>query len=316
MNGSMKVKVAVLMGGISSEREVSLSTGKMILEALFSSAQYDAYAIDIPDLFKLASRPDIVFIALHGKGGEDGSIQGLLDIMQIPYTGSGVLASALAMDKSKTKQLLTPLGVPFVPDLTFTKSDINDIGEAVQEKISSELGMPVFVKPNSEGSTFGCSLVEKISDLLPAIRKALDYDPIALVEKYVSGTEITVGVLGNTAADLKILSAIEIIPASIFYDYKSKYAEGGSRHIIPARIPEKLSAAAKKYAAICHLALGCRGMSRTDMMVRDEELFVLEVNTIPGMTPTSLLPDAAAHDGIKFAELLNLLINCTLKSED
>ena len=314
MSGGKKLHVAVLMGGSSSEREVSLSTGSMILKALDAS-KYDAYAIDIIDLFELSSRPDIVFIALHGKGGEDGSVQGMLDLMQIPYTGSGVLASALAMNKSKTKQLLRPMGVPFIPDISFSKSDINRCEECILNTVSEELGFPVFVKPNSEGSTFGCSLVEVESDLIPAIRNALEFDSEALVEAYIPGIEITVGILGNSRSDLKVLSAIEIVPESKFYDYQSKYTEGGSRHIIPARISDKHLKRARQYAEACHIELGCRGMSRTDMIVRGDDIFVLEINTIPGMTPTSLLPDAAAHDGIEFPELLNMLINYALTAE-
>lgn len=312
-----KLKVAVLMGGTSSERPVSLATGKMILASL-DPDKYDATGIDVPDLFALTpdnpNRPDVVFIALHGKGGEDGTVQGMLEVLGLPYTGSGVLASALAMDKFRTKRLLKQYDVPVIDDLLFQRTEMLS-AEYVAGSISARLGgFPVFVKPNAEGSTFGCSLVETPEELLPALENALKYDEMALVEKYIRGTEITVGILEDARqiTGRLVLPVVEIVPKAKFYDYESKYASGGSEHIIPARISAELTEKVKVIAEGCHYLLGCRGMSRTDMIVVGDEIFVLEVNTIPGMTPTSLLPDAAAHAGIPFAELLDRIIASAL----
>ena len=309
-----KLRVAVLMGGTSSERPVSLSTGKMILASL-NPDKYEAWSIDVSDILTLTpdnpNRPDVVFIALHGKGGEDGTVQGALELLGLPYTGSGVLASALCMNKSMTKRVLQEAEIPVLEDLVVRRSEpYYDYGLSTLVENTLE-GYPVFVKPNAEGSTFGCTLVETPGALLPAVKNALKYDDTALIERYVCGTEITVGILEDKKKKkLLALPVVEIVPKSKFYDYESKYASGGSEHIIPARLADWLTHSAQKIARDCHHVLGCRGMSRTDMIVVGEEIFVLEVNTIPGMTPTSLLPDAAAHAGIPFTDLLDRLIAC------
>jgi D-alanine-D-alanine ligase len=359
---SGRLKVAVLMGGSSSERPISLSTGRMIVKAL-DPARYTVTAIDTLEIGALGagsgaaaieaqapdgasagtsepasegesargmalqpvrahalgtalasngSRPDVVFIALHGKGGEDGSIQGLLELIGIPYTGSGVLASALAMDKAMSKQLFQANGIPTIPDVQVTRDDATDAAGLI-DLVCSKLGeFPVFVKPNAEGSTFGCTLVRRPDRLFEAVQTALTFDDRALIEKYVTGVEITVGVLetpGN-ARSVQALAPIEIVPKSEYYDYESKYADGGSDHIIPARLPTPVLVRAQELAVRCHQVLGCRGMSRTDIIVSGDRLSVLEVNTIPGMTPTSLLPQAADHAGIAFPALLDRLIAC------
>ena len=309
-----KLKVAVLMGGTSSERPVSLATGKMILASL-NPDKYEATGIDVPDLFTLTpdnpNRPDVVFIALHGKGGEDGTVQGMLEILGLPYTGSGVLASALCMNKDATKRLLKCNNIPVIPGITGTQQSDGMITNGIRIIIK---GYPVFVKPNSEGSTFGCTLVETPEDLPAALEKALKYDNKALIEKYIQGKEITVGILEDSSQSelFTVLPIVEIVPKSKFYDYESKYSSGGSEHIIPARLSDELSKKATTLAKWCHNLLGCRGMSRTDMIVDGEKIYVLEVNTIPGMTPTSLLPDAAAHAGIPFAKLLDRIIASAL----
>ena len=350
-----KLRIAVLMGGTSSERPVSLVTGQKIVEAL-DPARYEAVAIDTADLLcltgvapmalptpqaasdtggeettidsasdpprvanapaTLSGRPDLLFIALHGRGGEDGTVQGMLEFLGIPYTGSGVLASALAMDKTMTKRLFGAAGIPVIDGiavgqdaLAATETFEREVGRPVADR----LGYPVFVKPNAEGSTFGCTLVESPAALQAAVRHALTYDRTALIETYVRGTEITVGVLGNAGENLQALPVVEIVPKATYYDYESKYAEGGSEHIIPARLSEERLLQAQEIARRCHTLLGCRGMSRTDMIATDTRLFVLEVNTIPGMTPTSLLPQAAAHAGIAFPELLDRLIESALR---
>jgi D-alanine-D-alanine ligase len=358
-----RLRVAVLMGGTSAEREISLSTGRMILNAL-DPQKFSVTAIDTQDILILPAgggatpprltetgteepdeqnaggdattaplpvplasssrltrtdgqKPDVVFIALHGRGGEDGSIQGMLELLGLPYTGSGVLASALAMDKTMSKRLFRAAGIPVIEDVQVRRGD--EIGSALLCKVEERLGgFPVFVKPNAEGSTFGCTLVKSPDQLDEAVTLALRYDTLILIEKYVRGMEITVGVLEtlDTPPGLQPLPVIEIIPKAEYYDYESKYAEGGSEHIIPARLPAALLRRAQEIAVQCHQALGCRGMSRTDMLVAGEQLFVLEVNTIPGMTPTSLLPQAAAHAGISFPVLLDRLIATALRREE
>ena len=312
-----KLHVAVLMGGKSSERPVSLSTGRMILDAL-DKDRYTVTAIDTAELitpseglgYLLSERPDVAFIALHGKGGEDGSLQGMLDLMDIRYTGSGVLSSALAMDKVMSKRMFRSAGLPVVDDVIVPRGmERTDLPKFLIQRLG---GYPVFVKPNAEGSTFGCTLVKAERELEAAVRTALEYDSLAIIERYIEGMEITAGILGNVGEELVRLPLIEIVPKSQFYDYESKYADGGSEHIIPARLPEELTIRAQEFAQQCHLLLGCRGMSRTDFMVKDGELFILETNTIPGMTPTSLLPQAAAEVGIAFPKLLDRLIQSAL----
>ncbi len=332
-----RIRVAVLMGGRSAEREVSLSTGRQIVSAL-DPQRYDVSALDAaalqagPDLAgpagaipssnvagaaelvlrqvsvpqlvtNDAARPDVVFIALHGRGGEDGTIQGMLEVLGIPYTGSGVLASAVAMDKSKAKKLLRAEDIR-VPDwIEVTRGD--EVVE-VDRVISRRFGYPVIVKPNSEGSTIGCTRVRAPVELSDAIGEALRHDTLALIEPLISGVEITAGLLGTR--DPQVLPLIEIASASGFYDFEAKYSPGASKHTIPARISAKAQERAIDYARRSHDALGCSGMSRVDMMVTGDQPYVLEVNTIPGMTPTSLLPEAAAAAGIPFPELLDRLI--------
>jgi len=358
--GADRLKVAVLMGGASSEREVSLVSGRMIADAL-DRTLFDVVTIDTHELLSLPAgiggdlsrsiepmsgsasdqeiassvmtvprtiprklqpveRPDVVFIALHGKGGEDGTVQGMLELMGLPYTGSGVLASALAMDKVMSKRLFIAAGIPVIEGFYITKQRLDacgDLGSGQEPlgQVESTVGFPVFVKPNAGGSTCGCTLVETASDLMPAVRTALKFDDVALVERYVSGIEITVGVLDTAGEPLLALPVIEIVPKAAYYDYESKYAEGGSEHIIPARIPEALLERSQEIAKECHRLLGCRGMSRTDLLVEDDKLYVLEVNTIPGMTPTSLLPQAAEHAGIPFPQLLERLIRSAMASK-
>ncbi len=340
-----KLRVAVLMGGVSSERTISISTGRQILVAL-DPERYETQALDpatlhgppaiagapaapaigsapadqpadlapmsVQDLAAGAShaRPDVVFLALHGKGGEDGTVQGMLEVLGIPYTGSGVLASALAMDKSMAKRVLRASGVP-VPDEIVVRRRKRMADADVDAEIAGTFGYPVIVKPNEGGSTIGCTIVRSAEALPGAIDAALAEDPVALIEPLLPGIEITAGVLGND--EPQVLPLIEIVPKDGFYDFEAKYAPGGSAHVIPARISELATARACEYAAAAHLALGCRGMCRVDMMVDGDQPVVLEVNTIPGMTPTSLLPDAARSAGIGFGELLDKIVGYALE---
>ena len=301
-----RLKVAVLMGGISAERDVSLSTGRQILGAL-DDAKYAVTPLDTSDVSALLSalsghRPDVAVIALHGKGGEDGTLQGLLDLLSIRYTGSGVLASALAMDKAMCKRVLMPLGVLMPQDVTLRR------GEQVS---CDHLTLPVIVKPNAQGSTIGMSIVRQADELDTALQVAFNYDDTALIEQFITGTEITVPILGNS--ELETLPIVEIVPSGGFYDYHAKYTPGATDEIVPARIPEALATEARRIAQLCHRTLGCRGMSRTDMIITPEgQIYTLEVNTIPGMTPTSLLPRSAEAAGYTFAQLLDRLIALAL----
>jgi len=336
---SRKLKVAVLMGGHSSEREISLKTGRMVLQAL-DRERYEALPLDpagllsppellalengqntpflpaVPerrDILPLAAalqksdfgRPEVAFIALHGRFGEDGTVQGLLDLMGIPYTGSGVLASALAMDKIMTKRIFQANHIP-TPDFAAFRH-----GDACAIDLCKGLRLPIVVKPNTQGSTIGISIVHDWGELPAALELAGQYDRNILVEEFVFGTEITAALLGNDNPE--VLPLVEIVPASGFYDYEAKYTPGATDEIVPARISEDETRRARELALAAHRALGCRGMSRVDMIVDPQEIYVLEVNTIPGMTPTSLLPRAAQAAGISFPELVDRIIRLALE---
>jgi len=300
-----KRKIAVLMGGTSAERDVSLSTGKQILGAL-DETRYAFTSLDtaeMPTLLKSLAedRPDVAVIALHGKGGEDGTLQGLLDLLSIRYTGSGVLASALAMDKAMSKRVLTAAGVLMPQDTTLRRG----------ETLVGEIALPCIVKPNALGSTIGMAIARTSAEISPAVEAAFGYDDTVLIEQFITGTEITVPILGN--AELEVLPIVEIVPNGGFYDYEAKYTAGATDEIVPARISETLAAEARRIAHLCHRTLGCRGMSRTDMIITPEgQIYTLEVNTIPGMTPTSLLPRSAEAAGYTFAQLLDRLIALAL----
>jgi D-alanine-D-alanine ligase len=301
-----KIQVAVLMGGTSAERDVSLSTGRQILGAL-DDRKYTVRGLDTAQPSEMLtalmqSRPDVVVIALHGPGGEDGTVQGMLELLGIPYTGSGVLASALAMDKALAKRVLISAGVRMPQDVTLRRGDT----------APNFQGFPAIVKPSRQGSTIGMSIVRRQEELSPALETAFRHDDTVLVEEFITGTEITVPVLGNAA--LEVLPIVEIVPSGGFYDYHAKYTAGATDEIVPARIPDFVAENARQIALLCHRTLGCRGMSRTDMIVTaDREIYTLEVNTIPGMTPTSLLPRSAEAAGIPFPRLLDRLIGLAME---
>ena len=337
-----------MMGGFSSERGVSLSTGKQILDALDKS-KYETIGVDAAILpgsnmrclpgsddevkaiidagkalassSKLVSiqettngssnmRPDVVLIALHGRYGEDGTVQGMLELLGVPYTGSDVLASALAMDKSMAKKVMKADGITVPESVDFVctngKWDEAAIAEAV-----AKVGYPVMVKPSRQGSTIGMTKVNAADELNNAIKQAAGYDRQIIVEKFVQGIELTVGVLGND--NPFALPVVEIVPAKGFYDFEAKYTPGATEEIVPARITEEATARAQKLALTAHKSLGCRGVSRVDIIADCDAMYVLEVNTIPGMTPTSLLPTAAAAAGIPFGKLLDMLIDFALE---
>jgi D-alanine-D-alanine ligase len=255
-----------------------------------------------------------VFIALHGPGGEDGTVQGFLETLGIPYTGSGVLASALAMDKVRTKAILSTENVILPADLVFYRRDNARLRRAARE-VSEKFLFPVIIKPNRQGSTYGCTVANSADEVSPALELAFGYDDTVLVEQRLEGAEITVAVLGND--DLIALPVVEIVSPGGFFDYEAKYSsEAHAEVIVPARISPSETNEAREIALLCHRLLGCRGMSRTDMFVTDDGVVTLEVNTIPGMTPTSLLPQAAQTAGIPFGDLLDRLIGYALERND
>lgn len=303
------MKVGVLMGGLSREREISLKTGAAILKAL-SGKGYDVQAIDVGhDIAEVLMREKIecAFIALHGRFGEDGTIQGLLELMRIPYTGSGVLASALAMDKIISKKI-------FLSETIATPSYEAVSREAIERDpgMKVSLPLPVVVKPAREGSTIGVSIVHEEEALLPALKKAAECDDEILIETFVKGKEVTAGILGDVP-----LPIIEIAPRSGFYDYRSKYTKGETQYIIPARLPKEKYLLAQEMSLKAFKALGCAGCVRVDLMTDEEgNPFVIDVNTMPGMTETSLVPQAAQHAGISFGELAErILLSASLKIE-
>lgn len=291
-------RIAVLMGGRSAERIISLKTGRAIFNSL---KRLDLHPIAIDAAKDLTAqlrthRINFAYVALHGPGGEDGAVQGLLEWLGIPYTGSGVLASALAMDKVASKRLFQAAGLPSAPWFEYRALD-PDMPAALQR-----LGFPCVAKPAAQGSAVGVSVIRKPSEWRPAVRHALTYGPSVVVESFLDGPEITVGVLGEEA-----LPIIEIVPRHDrpFYDFHAKYAPGGSKHILPARISARIAKESSKLAVKACRVLGTRAAARVDLIVDYRRgPMLLEVNTIPGMTETSLLPEAARAAGISFDALV------------
>ncbi len=308
-----KLTVALLCGGASAEREVSLKSGQQVYDALdkrkYNVVKYDPRD-DLPRLVSDKDKIDVALIILHGRLGEDGTIQGFLELLDIPYHGSGVLGSALAMNKIASKKLYEKEGLPVSPYVVLEK-EVDDPVQTVKEFLS----FPVVVKPEHEGSSIGLSIVEELGGLENALETAWKYDTKCLVEQYINGVEITGGVLGNK--ELQALPLVEIIPGEehSFFDYEAKYTPGATHEICPARLDEETTKKAQEYAIRAHKALFCRGYSRTDMIVADDNIYVLETNTIPGMTQTSLYPQAAAAAGISFSELLDKLIELALEEK-
>ena len=293
-------RVVVLYGGISAEREVSLSSGRKVIEALREGG-FDVTSIDVgEDLAAVITairdaKPDAVFNALHGRFGEDGAIQGVLDWMGIPYTHSGVRASALAMDKAAAKAVFQSAGLPVAPG---REVDVAELEAA------DPLPLPYVVKPVNEGSSVGVEIIRSGDNRRAEVARAWRYGKVAMVEEYIPGRELTVGVMGD-----KALAVTEIMAeAGVFYDYESKYSDGGSRHVVPAAVHPDAYARALDVALAAHRAIGCRGATRCDFRYDDTKgepgrLVLLEINTQPGLTPTSLLPEQAAHLGMSFPRL-------------
>ncbi len=296
-----KKKIGVLLGGLSSEREVSLASGNAILKALREKG-YHPVAIDVDkDAAEQIHKHgiELAFIALHGRFGEDGAIQGMLEVMGIPYTGSGILASALGMNKTVSKQVFRSQGLLVGPYEVVYTGDAGTVNSIIDQ-----IKYPVVVKPHAEGSSVGVSLVFKKEDVEPAVELAFKYGREILIEKFIKGKEVQVGILGDRA-----LGAIEIVPKRAFYDYAAKYEQGMSDHFFPARIPEEVYARTLEAGLTAHRALGCRGYSRVDFIIDENGApYILEVNTLPGMTATSLLPEIAKGSGISFPDLVEEIV--------
>lgn len=331
-----RIKIGVLMGGPSNEHFVSLSSGKQVAQGL-DKKKYEVFpilitpknkwliksyqwlenikdidqniskkvksktwAIKIEPVIQRIKELDVVFICLHGKFGEDGRVQALLDLLRVPYTGSGVLASAIGLDKISFKRYFS--GIVKMP-----MSYEIEKGKSI---IKPDIAGKLVVKPADQGSSLGVSLVSSYKELLRAVEKAFGFCEKVIVEEYIDGTEVSCGVLGNN--DPFALEVVEIRPKGEFFDYKAKYLPGETEEIIPAEINNSLTARVKDTAITVHKTLGCRGFSRTDMIVNEKGIFVLEVNTIPGLTPNSLLPKEAKASGISYSKLLDIIISCAL----
>jgi D-alanine-D-alanine ligase len=306
-----KLRLALLSGGKSSEREVSLKSGGQVFEAL-DKAKYDITRYDPQtDLHQLiadAPHLDVALIIMHGRWGEDGTIQGLLDLLELPYQGSGVMASAVAMNKEISKMLYLQAGLQVPPAVFYSRHDAID-----PAAVAAAVGLPAVIKPVNEGSSIGITMARTPEQLLSGIQQALTYDHRVLVEAFVSGVEVTCAVLGND--DLQALPLVEIVPGDsyAFFDYEAKYKPGASTEIVPARLSPDMTARVQECGLKAHRALGCRGYSRTDTMIRGNDIYVLETNTIPGMTATSLFPQAAAAAGLPFPALLDRLVALALE---
>jgi D-alanine-D-alanine ligase len=304
-NAASKAKVAVVMGGNSAEREISIQSGSEVMRAL-QSLGYDARSLDYDDRFLDALRqlkPDVVFIALHGPGGEDGHVQALLEYLSIPYTGSGLEASALSMDKHLTKKLLAAEGLPT------PVWDLFDLTGGTLPLLPGALDLPLVIKPRFEGSSAGIAIVHTHEEWTRAMLDASKSYPQILAEEYVEGREFTCAVLGEEA-----LPIVEIVAnRDGFYSYDAKYEPGGSTHIVPAPIDEDLAARLQMLALSAHRLLGLRDYSRSDFIVgRDNRPHLLEINSLPGLTPLSLVPDACGAAGIGFEALIDRLVGYAL----
>lgn len=316
----MREKIAVLMGGRSLEREVSLASGRRVADAL-ETAGYYVLPLDVTaDLVQTlrSERPDAAYIALHGKYGEDGTIQELLEFLGIPYTGPGVVASALAWDKSVAKHLFRHLDIPTPGWVTLTSDAFKEMGAATALDLMPEAvgGFPVAVKPARQGSALGMRRIETPEGLADALLSALSYDTSAIVERWIEGTELAISVLGE-GDRAQVLPAVEIVPIEGMYDFSARMTPGAADFFAPARILPEDATIAAKIARDVHVALGCRDVSRVDMVLDGEgRPYVLECNTSPGMTETSLLPMAAEAADMTFQDVVSTLIEAALARRD
>lgn len=298
----MTEKVAVLLGGTSAEREVSLLSGQAVLAGL-KEAGINAHAVDTRDVSVTTLKEEgftKIFIALHGRGGEDGTLQGVLEFLGLPYTGSGVMASALTMDKLRTKQVWQAVGLPVSPYVALDRRQYSETAANALLAKFTHLGLPLIVKPSREGSSVGMSKVNTLSELSAALEEAFRHDDDILVEKWLSGPEYTVAILGD-----EVLPSIRIQPAGTFYDYEAKYLSDDTQYFCPSGLPDEQEQALAGLAMAAYRAVGCSGWGRVDFMLdSDGAFYLLEVNTSPGMTSHSLVPMAARQRGLTFSQLV------------
>ncbi|MBN3142825.1 D-alanine--D-alanine ligase [Pectobacterium brasiliense] len=298
----MTEKVAVLLGGTSAEREVSLLSGQAVLAGL-KEAGINAHAVDTRDVSVTTLKEEgfsKIFITLHGRGGEDGTLQGVLEFLGLPYTGSGVMASALTMDKLRTKQVWQAVGLPVSPYVALDRRQYSETAANALLAKFTHLGLPLIVKPSREGSSVGMSKVNTLSELPAALEEAFRHDDDILIEKWLSGPEYTVAILGDD-----VLPSIRIQPAGTFYDYEAKYLSDDTQYFCPSGLPDEQEQALAGLAMAAYRAVGCSGWGRVDFMLdSDGAFYLLEVNTSPGMTSHSLVPMAARQRGLTFSQLV------------
>lgn len=303
------MKVLVIMGGTSEEREVSLRSGKAVYDALKALGySVENLILNQNNLNQIEIiKPDVIFLALHGKFGEDGTIQGYLELLGIPYTGSGVTTSAICMDKVISKKIFAYEQIPTADFIVLQKHEYINERDKLESTILNCMGLPLVVKPSTQGSSIGTVIVKRKLDFIPALEQAFAYDREILIERFIEGIEVTVTVLGNNSP--RVLPVIEITSENEFYDYQSKYTQGMCHHIIPARIDDDQTRQVEAITLRTYQVMGCRGLARIDIIIDKEgNPFVLEVNTIPGLTEMSLVPDAARAAGISFEQLIDELL--------
>lgn len=312
----MKPKIAVLMGGHSLERDISFQSGKRVALAL-KRLGYRVISLDVDEHVVRSLRKekvDACFIALHGKFGEDGTIQELLEIMDIRYTGAGVLASMIGMDKALSKAIFRRDDIPTPKFFTLSTGALKEMGAAnVLKDVTSQIGLPLVVKPSSQGSALGIKFVNKEQELPSAILGALSYDDKVILEKYIKGTEVSVSVLGTGRPHA--LPPVEIVPKKDYFDFEAMYTMGQTEYYVPARLPDEKIKEIQKLSTKVFKVLRCRAFARVDFIIGQDDIpYVIELNTIPGLTETSLFPMAAAEAGISFEELIDKIITFTLSS--
>lgn len=312
MSRMTNARIGVLMGGRSSEREISLKTGQAVYQALIRRG-YDAVTIDVTDRLHRDledQKVAIAFLSLHGPGGEDGAVQGFLETVGIPYTGSGIRASAVGMHKAATKTILTAHGIPLPAGTMVRDCDRPPLAKVLRQ---TKLKLPIVVKPVSQGSTIGVSIVRRSNQWKEALALAHRYDPEAMVESYIPGHEAAVSILGTAAEGPKVLPPIEIVAPEGFYDFSAKYQKGKTRYLCPAPFPPKVVHHIGELARRTYEVLGCEGAARVDFRITPRgRPYVLEINTVPGMTETSLLPMAAAQVGITYDDLVERILQSAL----